>query len=58
MGLLDLMHFDRTPFPVVLSLEVSPTGGHPNDFTAQHDSLTHASAAEVFFIFRLLYLFI
>lgn len=32
-----------------LSLEVSPSGEHPNDFTAQHDSLIHGGNAEVFY---------
>lgn len=46
------------PSPFFLSLEVSPSGEHPNDFTAQHDSLTHASSAEVFyFSVSLLYFF-
>lgn len=40
-----LLFFPSPFFPWV---EVSPSGGHPNDFTAQHESLTHSCKAEVF----------
>lgn len=47
--LLPVLSFLIFSHPLSFSLEVSPSGEHPNDFTAQHGSLTHASNAEVFY---------